>query len=125
MNQRFKVLFGECRDPFPLQESGNIINDNALHVNWEDICSVEVSVEKGEGLVSIQDSENEVLFNFYNYKLKYLIKITIIGINGLIACLIGQSFPSKLSSIFNVVAKLYSVAKIVKTKRAPRTSFGD
>ena len=66
-----------------------------------------------------------MLFNFYNYKLKYLIKITIIGINGLIACLIGQSFPSKLSSIFNVVPKFYSVATIVKTKKAPRTSFGD
>ena len=45
----------------------DIDSDTHIHVNWEDICSVEVSVEKGEGLVSIQDSENEVLFNFYNF----------------------------------------------------------
>ena len=43
----------------------DIDSDTHIHVNWEDVCSVEVSVEKGEGLVSIQDSENEVLFNFY------------------------------------------------------------
>ena len=45
----------------------DIDSDTHIHVNWEDICSVEVSVKKGEGLVSIQDSENEVLFNFYNF----------------------------------------------------------
>ena len=34
------------------------------------------------------------------------IKIATIGINGLIACFIGQSLPSKLSNIFKVVARL-------------------
>jgi hypothetical protein len=45
----------------------DIDSDTHIHVNWEDVCSVEVGVEKGEGLVSIKDSENEVLFNFYNF----------------------------------------------------------
>ena len=45
----------------------DIDSDTHIHVNWEDVCSVEVGVEKGEGRVSIQDSENEVLFNFYNF----------------------------------------------------------
>jgi hypothetical protein len=38
MNQRFKTLFGETRDPFPLVDSGHIIHDNALHVDWHDVC---------------------------------------------------------------------------------------
>ena len=45
----------------------DIDSDTHIHVNWEDVCSVEVGVEKGEGLVSIKDSKNEVLFNFYNF----------------------------------------------------------
>ena len=44
-----------------------IDSDTHIHVNWEDICSVEIGVEKGEGLVAIKDSKNEVLFNFYNF----------------------------------------------------------
>ena len=45
----------------------DIDSDTHIHVDWEDVCSVEVSVEKGEGLVSIQNSENEVLFNFFDF----------------------------------------------------------
>ena len=45
----------------------DIDSNTHIHVNWEDVCSVEVGVEKGEGLVSIKDSKNEVLFNFYNF----------------------------------------------------------
>ena len=45
----------------------DIDSDTHIHVNWEDVCSVEIGVEKGEGLVSIKDSKNEVLFNFYNF----------------------------------------------------------
>tara|TARA_Y100000739_G_C20189203_1_gene275843 strand:+ start:306 stop:524 length:219 start_codon:yes stop_codon:yes gene_type:complete len=59
------------------------------------------------------------------YKLKYLIKITTIGIRGLIACFIGQSFPSKLSNIFNVVPRLKQKAKTVKINKIPITSLGE
>jgi hypothetical protein len=45
----------------------DIDSNTHIHVNWEDVCSVEIRVEKGEGLVSIKDSENEVLFNFYSF----------------------------------------------------------
>jgi len=45
----------------------DIDSDTHIHVNWEDICSVEIRVVKGEGLVSIKDGENESLFNFYNF----------------------------------------------------------
>jgi len=45
----------------------DIDSDTHIHVNWEDVCSVEVGIEKGEGLVSIKDSKNVVLFNFYNF----------------------------------------------------------
>ena len=45
----------------------DIDSNTHIHVNWEDVCSVEVRVEKGEGLVSIKDDKNEVLFNFYNF----------------------------------------------------------
>tara|TARA_Y100000588_G_scaffold102183_1_gene111158 strand:- start:206 stop:562 length:357 start_codon:yes stop_codon:yes gene_type:complete len=45
----------------------DIDDDTHIHVNWEDVCSVEIGVEKGEGLVSVKDRKNEVLFNFYNF----------------------------------------------------------
>jgi len=45
----------------------DIDSDTHIHVNWENVCSVEVGIEKGEGLVSIKDSKNVVLFNFYNF----------------------------------------------------------
>ena len=38
MNQRFKMLFGETRNPFPLVEGGHIVHDNALHRNWHEVC---------------------------------------------------------------------------------------
>lgn len=38
MNQRFKNLFGEMPDPFPLNEGGHITSGNALRENWEEIC---------------------------------------------------------------------------------------
>ena len=84
----FKVLFGfgellfqsekkgsysaDMRGNFFVNEMVNedridIDNDTHIHVNWENVCSVEIRVKKGEGLVSIRDSENEVLFNFYNF----------------------------------------------------------
>jgi len=44
------------------------INDNThIHVNWNDVCFVEIGVKKGEGLVSIKDNKNKVLFNFYKF----------------------------------------------------------
>ena len=45
----------------------DIDSDTHIHVNWEDVCSVEIGVEKGEGLVSVKDRKNQVLFNFYNF----------------------------------------------------------
>jgi hypothetical protein len=38
MNQRFKTLFGETRNPFPLVEGGHIVHDNALHRDWHEVC---------------------------------------------------------------------------------------
>lgn len=38
MNQRFKMLFGETRNPFPLVEGGHIVHDNALHRDWREVC---------------------------------------------------------------------------------------
>lgn len=38
MNQRFKMLFGETRNPFPLVEGGHIFHDNALHCDWHVVC---------------------------------------------------------------------------------------
>lgn len=38
MNQRFKMLFGETRNPFPLVEGGHIVHDNALHRDWHEVC---------------------------------------------------------------------------------------
>ena len=38
MNQRFKMLFGETRNPFPLVEGGQIVHDNALHRDWHEVC---------------------------------------------------------------------------------------
>ena len=45
----------------------DINDDTHIHVNWNDICTVEIGVEKGEGLASIRDSNNKVLFNFYKF----------------------------------------------------------
>ena len=67
-----------------------------------------------------------MLFNsFYIYRLKYLIKITTIGINGLIAFLIGQSLPSTLSKIFNVVPRLNQNDNTLKVHKTPIISFGE
>ena len=45
----------------------DIDDDTHIHVNWEDICEVEILVENGEGLASIKDSEGSVLFRFYQF----------------------------------------------------------
>ena len=84
----FKVLFGcgellfqsekkgsysaDMKGKFFINEMADedrldIDSDTHIHVNWEDICSVQIGVEKGEGLVSIKDRKNEMLFNFYNF----------------------------------------------------------
>lgn len=39
MNVEFKAEFGECKPTLPLQNGGKIICDNALRVDWKDICS--------------------------------------------------------------------------------------
>ena len=44
MNVEFKTEFGECEPTLPLQQSGNILSDNALRVNWENFC------KKGPGI---------------------------------------------------------------------------
>lgn len=38
MNKRFKRLFGESPPDFPLKEGGHITHDNALRVNWLEVC---------------------------------------------------------------------------------------
>jgi len=38
MNLAFKEVFGETRPTLPLQDSGNIICDNASRLDWEDVC---------------------------------------------------------------------------------------
>lgn len=38
MNQRFKNLFGEAPKSFPLKEGGHIVCDNALRIDWLEIC---------------------------------------------------------------------------------------
>lgn len=44
MNIEFKAEFGECEPTLPLQQSGNILSDNALRINWEGFC------KKGPGI---------------------------------------------------------------------------
>lgn len=39
MNVEFKAEFGECEPSLPLRSGGQIINGNAVRMNWEDICS--------------------------------------------------------------------------------------
>lgn len=38
MNLAFKEVFGETRPTLPLQDSGNIICDNATRLDWEEVC---------------------------------------------------------------------------------------
>ena len=38
MNQLFKETFGESPKPFPLQEGGHIVTDNALRIDWFGVC---------------------------------------------------------------------------------------
>lgn len=38
MNQRFKNLFGEAPKSFPLKEGGHIVCDNALKIDWLEVC---------------------------------------------------------------------------------------
>ena len=49
----------------------DIDDDTHIHVNWNDICKVEVSTDKGdkggEGLISIKNAKGERLFNFYKF----------------------------------------------------------
>ena len=56
-----KFFFNEMLD----EDRLDIDNDTHIHVNWNDVSAVEIGVKEGEGLVSIKDSKNEVLFNFY------------------------------------------------------------
>ena len=49
----------------------DIDDDTHIHVNWNDICKVEVSTDKGakggEGLASIKNVKGVILFNFYKF----------------------------------------------------------
>lgn len=38
MNKRFNDIFGEAPPDFPLKDGGHIIQGNALHVNWLEVC---------------------------------------------------------------------------------------
>lgn len=38
MNQRFKNLFGEAPKSFPLKEGGHIVCNNALRIDWLEVC---------------------------------------------------------------------------------------
>lgn len=39
MNLKFKALFGHCNPALPLKSSGNVVADNAVHVDWEAFLS--------------------------------------------------------------------------------------
>lgn len=39
MNQRFKSLFGEAPKSFPLRDGGQIVCDNALRLDWRQVCA--------------------------------------------------------------------------------------
>ena len=53
------------------EERLDIDDDTHIHVNWEDICEVEMLVENDEGLASIKDSEGTVLFSFYQFSVAF------------------------------------------------------
>lgn len=36
MNLKFKAMFGHCSPALPLKSSGNVVSNNAIHVNWEE-----------------------------------------------------------------------------------------
>lgn len=36
MNMKFKATFGHCNPALPLKNSGNVISDNAINVDWEE-----------------------------------------------------------------------------------------
>ncbi|NIF20991.1 class I SAM-dependent DNA methyltransferase [Candidatus Pantoea multigeneris] len=35
MNLKFKEIFGHCNPALPLKSSGNVVSDNAIHVDWD------------------------------------------------------------------------------------------
>ena len=68
-----KFFFNEMVD----EDRLDIDEDTHIHVNWNDICFVEITNEKGEGLVSIKDSNNKVLFNFYQFSGSFPQKVKV------------------------------------------------
>jgi len=45
MNVEFKAEFGECEPTLPLQHGGNIVNGNAIRLNWMEICPADKTSE--------------------------------------------------------------------------------
>lgn len=45
MNMKFKENFGASTPTLPLKQGGNIVCDNAVRVNWEEVCKVEKNEE--------------------------------------------------------------------------------
>jgi hypothetical protein len=38
MNEKFEAVFGSAPPALPLKDSGNIVQDNALRVDWSEVC---------------------------------------------------------------------------------------
>lgn len=45
MNEQVKEQFGMAPAALPLRDSGNIVHDNALRINWLDVCPARAGVE--------------------------------------------------------------------------------
>ncbi len=45
MNVEFKAEFGDCEPTLPLQHGGNIVNGNAIRLNWMEICPADKKSE--------------------------------------------------------------------------------
>jgi len=45
MNLAFKEVFGDARPTLPLQESGHIVCENAVRLDWETVCQKKAGVE--------------------------------------------------------------------------------
>jgi hypothetical protein len=45
MNEQFKAIFGLAPPILPLEDSGNVIQGNALRLDWEKVCPHNVKLE--------------------------------------------------------------------------------
>ncbi|CEJ84448.1 putative DNA methyltransferase yeeA [Hyphomicrobium sp. GJ21] len=71
MNQKFKTLFGEAPQSFPLKEGGHIVCGNALRRDWLDVCPPPTKtvqkekvfdlsrIEKAHAMETVPDDEVE------------------------------------------------------------------